>query len=110
MVPAPHAWRETTACVGATQACCQQGSKCDAVVAPTLLVLLCSADPRLEKASAWETDGLSPPHKPLFGAITDVKALALPCPAALTPLEKTGAWETDEHAREDAPETYPFGV
>ncbi|PSC73112.1 erythromycin esterase [Micractinium conductrix] len=29
---------------------------------------------------------------------------------ALTPLEKTGAWETDEHAREDAPETYPFGV
>jgi hypothetical protein len=30
--------------------------------------------------------------------------------AALTPLEKTGAWEHDWHAREDAPETFPFAL
>ncbi|KAI3430472.1 hypothetical protein D9Q98_005067 [Chlorella vulgaris] len=30
--------------------------------------------------------------------------------SALHPLEKTGAWERDWRAREDAPETYPFAV
>jgi erythromycin esterase-like protein len=29
---------------------------------------------------------------------------------ALQPLEKVGPWATDKHIREDAPETYPFGV
>ncbi|GAB4820204.1 hypothetical protein N2152v2_007250 [Parachlorella kessleri] len=29
---------------------------------------------------------------------------------ALRPLELTGAWETEREAREDAPETYPYGL